>query len=756
MSTPLVFLRLSQLVPLAMLLAWVPLSLEAQEIQSPTEAPTTPSPPTPPASDLRLMVLQKGTGKPLGRAEVQIDQQVYFTDPQGAVLLPSLADGVQIMISKKGFEKQIIAAGSLRQGNPPRVFLAPGQPDDEEIVIKGNKRPAASQKTILVEETKRIAPGGDPVQITKLLPGVQSSTFSNEVVIRGSGPNDSRYYIDDIQVPIIFHPVGNISIVPDQLLSDVEFYTGGFGAQYGEVTGGIIALNTTSEIPADPMTEFKLNVPFFNALYHERPLSEDSALALSVRKSSTEYILPAIIPKDLGLTLVPYFGDAHIRYLKKYDDGYSKLTVVGSVDGAKLAAPFDASDREDGKINVDFANKFYVLGWERRKNLGAGWTLSTTPQFFYFYQEFQIQSDFLRGHVAGYRLPASLSKRLNANQNLQMGLLPSVYNAKFKFEAPVPDPSDPYFDFEDAPRSSLDREYWNKDVAAWVSLDQKIGTSTITPGLRVYHRDQLAKTAIDPRLIFRSPLTDIQTLKGAVGQYTQPPEGGETAKGFGNPDLLNEVSNHYILGLEQKWNDRWNSEVQVFQKRIYHLITPDAADEYKSVGTRTANGFELFVRRNMTEKFFGWLAYTYSKVREREDDQSPMTTSPYDETHIVNLAGSYKLTPLWDLGLRFKYNTGSPYTPITGSVYNASLDKYQPLYDTEHPYSDRLPDFHTLDLFATYDSLYDTWKLAYRFGVQYLALQRRISSYQYNYDYSEKEPVQDLPPIPYIEIRGTF
>jgi hypothetical protein len=56
----------------------------------------------------------------------------------------------------------------------------------------------------------------------------------------------------------------------------------------------------------------------------------------------------------------------------------------------------------------------------------------------------------------------------------------------------------------------------------------------------------------------------------------------------------------------------------------------------------------------------------------------------------------------------------------------------------------------------SYDSLYDTFKLKYQFGVDYLAIGRRVDSVQYNYDYSEKDEISALPPIPYIQISGEF
>ncbi|MFY7930250.1 MAG: hypothetical protein ACOVS5_15355, partial [Oligoflexus sp.] len=288
------------------------------------------------------------------------------------------------------------------------------------------------------------------------------------------------------------------------------------------------------------------------------------------------------------------------------------------------------------------------------------------------------------------------------------------------------------------------------------ALDWAWDALTVTPGVRGFYSGLAERYDVDPRLQIRYALDQENTIKAAVGQYSIAPEPPEVSEEFGNPNLGYERSMHYILGIETKWGDRWLTEFQGFFKRTYRLIVSGGERNFQDTGLRQTYGFEAFVRRNLTEKVFGWLAYTYSVSREKKSEQDAFYTSEFDQTHILNLAGSYRLSAYWDLGTRLKFNTGSPYTPVDGSVYNSNLDKYQPIFDRKNPYSARLPDFHSLDLFATYDSLYNQWKLKYQFGIQFLALGQRVNSVQYNYDYSEKEFVANLPPIPYFQLTAEF
>ncbi len=128
----------------------------------------------------------------------------------------------------------------------------------------------------MVKKSRRVAPNDDPAQVTKLLPGVQTAAFGSDIAVRGSGPEDSQYYVDRFRVASVFHAINDLSVVPDQLIEGVEFYAGVLGAQFGDATGGVIVLKTRNDIPEVSRTDVRVNVPFYSAVYHERPLSETS------------------------------------------------------------------------------------------------------------------------------------------------------------------------------------------------------------------------------------------------------------------------------------------------------------------------------------------------------------------------------------------------------------------------------------------------------------------------------------------------
>ena len=276
----------------------------------------------------KLLILVRGRGVPINKAEIRTKNKVFYTDPKGALNI-ELSDEAKVEIKKTGFEKTELDAQTLTEPGEYQVFLYPALSEDEStIIVKGKRKAEVSRKVISVIEAAKVAPGGDPAQVVKLLPGVQSRAFDSRVIIRGSGPEDSQYYIDNTSVPFIFHPVGSRSVLPEKIIADVEFYSGGFSPRYGWATGGVVVLRTKTDIPEKSKWNLNINLPIYSGVFYEAPLGQGGleSISVSMRKSYLEYIIPRILANNeeaqkADLTITPTFADGHVQYLKKDEVG---------------------------------------------------------------------------------------------------------------------------------------------------------------------------------------------------------------------------------------------------------------------------------------------------------------------------------------------------------------------------------------------------------------------------------------------------
>ena len=140
---------------------------------------------------------------------------------------------------------------------------------------------------------------------------------------------------------------------------------------------------------------------------------------------------------------------------------------------------------------------------------------------------------------------------------------------------------------------------------------------------------------------------------------------------------------------------------------------------------------------------------------ERKD----LTTGEYrlfdfDQTHILAVVGQYKFNNHWELGARFRYVTGAPYTPIVGSVYNVDTNTYEGIPGEIN--SRRRPSFHSLDVRLDRNWIFDTWILTAYLELRNAYNRQNVEFVDYNFDFSEQRNGTGLPIIPSLGIRGEF
>ena len=74
-------------------------------------------------------------------------------------------------------------------------------------------------------------------------------------------------------------------------------------------------------------------------------------------------------------------------------------------------------------------------------------------------------------------------------------------------------------------------------------------------------------------------------------------------------------------------------------------------------------GVEFFVQKKLTDRFFGILSCTYYRSLYSGADNK-LISSSWDNRHLLSITGGYKFPRNWELGLKFRYQGGAPYTPF--------------------------------------------------------------------------------------------
>jgi hypothetical protein len=223
---------------------------------------------------------------------------------------------------------------------------------------------------------------------------------------------------------------------------------------------------------------------------------------------------------------------------------------------------------------------------------------------------------------------------------------------------------------------------------------------------------------------------------------------------FGNPDLEATRALHVTAGVEERIENRATVSADGFYKHLFDRVVGTAdgtAPYFENDGQGRIYGLELSAIVRPDEKSHGYLSYTLSRS-ERQDRDDPWRLFDYDQTHNLSLAGNYDLGSGWVAGMRFRYVSGDPETPIVGAIYNAGNDSYIPEYGATN--SRRRPAFQQLDVRVEKGFTLGPVLLTTYLEVMNAYNAKNVEGQTYSYDFSASEKSTGMPFFPNLGLRG--
>jgi TonB family protein len=740
------------------------------------ELPAEPAP-LPTTGELEGRVLARGRVQAIAEAVVTLlsaDGQAArtaVTDASGMFRFRELSPGrfrVKIAAPEQAplAAEEDIAAGELtsvtyrmdvrRPSNEPAALEFGATATIEAPPREVTKRSLNAEELVRMAGTR-----GDPLRAIEYMPGVGRSAQA-EIIIRGSSPEDSEVEFEGAPVYRLYHFGGLTSFVQPRLLDKIDLYPGNFSARFGRKMGGVVDVGLR-----DPKTDGLHGLIDVNlldsSLLVEGPISRNWSFAVAARRSYFDLFIDKLVPKDVAqLTAAPVYWDyqAMLAFKPSSADRFRAM-VYGSYDDLKLtlANPSDADPSVRGGLGQKTEFHRVQLTWQHKYNDAVEHQIDVSMGPFSF--NVNVGPD-VKFQVPGYEgfLRSEWRARV-ANQLRLIGGLDVAYNwFDFSYKGP------PAAKVDGNPNASgpiagqqvvelHDKISLPRPAAYLEAVWQPTTQLTLVPGVRVDYLGDVHLWTFDPRFTARYQLTATTTLKGGVGLFSQAPRGPESLLVTGNPHLRAARAQHYSFGVEQDVGTRLKITAEGFYKRLDHVIVNSTVPggNLNNDGIGRIYGGEASAKLRPTAKSSGFLSYTLSRS-ERNDHGEAWRLFNWDQTHILTIAGAYRVGRSWDLSATFRYVTGNPYTPVVGSVYNARTDLYTPIYGAIN--SQRSTAFNRLDV-----RVERSWQVRSGSVAAYLDLQNAYNRKNeegrtYNYNYSEVGVVSGLPLIPSLGIRGEF
>ncbi len=660
----------------------------------------------------------------------------------------------------------------------------------DDVVISAKRQEAKTEIKMSVvklspkEITALPSMGSEPdlAQAIQTLPGVVfTGDQGGQLYIRGGSPIQNKVLLDGMTIYQPFHSIGFFSVFETDVISNADIYTGGFNAQYGGRISSIMDISLRDG--NKQRMRGKVSLSTFGANFVlEGPLKKITEAS----PSSLTYLLYAKTSymEQSSKYIYPYVNDG-VGLPFSYNDLYGKMTY-GSENGSKVSVfGFNFSDDVRYKSISDYSWDQWGIGTRIVIVPENVPTIISIRSSFSNYEINLANTDNQRrnSQINGFNFGLNLHYFLGENE-LDYGV--ELMGGKTDFS------------FTNSIGRGISQIENTTEIGAYVKPKFIWGNFVIEPGVRLHYYASLDNFSFEPRLGIKYNMTETIRLKLAGGFYSQNLIAATSDRdvvnlfyGFlsGPDNLLNDFkgeelthklqkAKHLIIGTEVDLTRDLNLNVEAYYKsfdqltninrnKIYddNIENKDEPDELKSdyiIEDGAAYGADMVL--NYTKKNLSiWAVYSLGYVNR--DDGSTIYRTHFDRRHNINLMTSYKLgkDKSWELGLRWNYGSGFPFTPVQGYyemlTLNNSIDpqvesangKPETIYGEINSY--QLSDYHRLDF--SIKKKFDfkkAGKMTISFTITNVYNRKNI----FYVDTFENEKIYQLPVLPSIGLSYKF
>lgn len=687
------------------------------------------------------------------------------TDIDGKFQILDLDPGLyNIQVSYVGYEPKIIYEVQVTNARAAfveiRLKASATQLETVEItksVFNKTEESPVSLRTIGTAEIMR-NPGGnrDISKVVQTLPGVASTVgFRNDILIRGGGPNENRFFLDGIEVPNINHfatqgasggPVGMLNV---NFIREVDVISGAFPSNRGN------AMSSVFEFKQKDGNPDKMNYTFMMGssdigLTLDGPTGKNSSIIFSARRSYLQFLFQA-----LKLPFLPTYNDAQLKYRIKLGKK-DQLSIIGL--GAYDVSELNPSANSGVTDQETFDRNVYILN-NIPENKQWNYTIGANYQHF---KEKSFQTIVLSRSQLNNKAIKYFDNDDSSPDNLLLDYVSEEVENKFRFENTYRNNgwkwnygvnyeyatySTNTFNRTVVSDSIVEVQYRSELNMNKVGLFAQASKSMFKErlvaslGLRTDMNDYSddMNDPVDqfsPRLSLSYRLSPTVSVNFNTGRFYQLPP--YTVLGYrdGSGTLVNKDNNirytrsdHLVAGIEFNSDKNRKFTLEGFYKWYsdYPLLLRDSISlanvggDFGVVGNEPAApisdgrafGIEFLAQQRMWQGLYAIVSYTFVSS-EFTDGSGEFKPSSWDFGHILNLVAAKQFNKNWELGVKWRYQGGGPYTPYdvgTSSIKEIWDVNQSGLPDNAQLNNQRLPASHGLDIRVDKRYFFDKWTL---------------------------------------------
>lgn len=625
--------------------------------------------------------------------------------------------------------------------------------DIQEVTItrkayKTTAESPVSLRNITSEEVQKNA--GSNRDVSKAIlsfPGVGSTaTFRNDLFIRGGSSAENKFYIDGIEVPVINHfqtqgaSGGPRGIITVDFIKDVDFYSGAFPAKRNGVLSSLFEFNLKQARKDKLGYKAVLGLDDMQLMV-DGPLSKDQSWSglFSARKSNLQLLF-----KGIGLPFLPSYYDTTFKISKKYKSGDELYFIgLGAID------KFEFNDNAKKTLsNLTLIDRLpnspqwnYTVGAGYRHLVENGNWLFTWSrnmldnQAIKYYRNIETPQNLLYDYQSR---EAENKVRIDRNFKLndyQFSAGTNVNFAKYSNNSTIKQVNQNTIDFDQISSELNLVQYGLYVQTAKKFLEDKMQLSV---GARIDGSNYSDLTnnpfeQFSPRFSLNYKFAENWAANFNTGIYYQLPAytslGFQLSNNLVNKNSLKYIQNtHFVGGLEFNGKDNLRFTLEGYYKKYKNypfslrnqISLANIGGDFGVVGNEPVDsrgfgetyGVEFLAQKRTLNNFYGIVAYTFG-FSKFSDSAGNLLPSSWDSRHILTMTTGKYFKRNWNLGARFRLQSGLPETPYDlqrSALVNIWNVSNGPVQDFTQLNSLRGNVAHQLDIRAEKKWIFKKWQ----------------------------------------------
>lgn len=597
------------------------------------------------------------------------------------------------------------------------IELEPSVSKVNEVVIYArlnkheaiNEMAMSSSRSFSVEETQRYAASiSDPARMAQNYAGVQGENdLNNDIVIRGNSPRGLLWRLDGIDIPNPNHfsetggKGGGVSMLNSSTLSNSDFYTSSFPAQFGNSLSGVFDLKLRKGNNSKREHSFKVGILGLEASTEGYFSKKSKASYLVNYRFLSLYFLKGIVDilKDVDLS----FQDVSFKvFIPTKSFGSFSLFGIGGYNSTfedpildrKLWKTYNDRVDNESKENMGVVGLNHKIVITKKTYLNSHIAFTTKSQ--------KVTRDVLD------TIPSRNPKRTTfVDFNKNNLIFSSTLNHKFSSKHLIKlgaITTLQFYDYFYYVNGFQLNKFLNKDgnttfLQNFIQWKYKISPKIITNiGVHFSYLFLNNSYAIDPRIGLKYKINEKHSLGFFVGQHSKPEhlttyliEDPNTNKLL-NQDLKMTKAIHSVFSYQFKFAKDYNLKAELYYQYLYdvpvlknensHNSSINAFDvfdiisqnrfytkEYVNKGTGQNFGIDLTIEKYFSKKYYAMLTASLFDSYYTSYIGNTYRTK-FANNYLINLIGGKEFVVgknknnTISLNGKLIFNGGKRYVPI--------------------------------------------------------------------------------------------